>query len=339
MSEQELETEQPESMHDALSNAFGEETTETVAQPVIPVETGEVEAPAGAIEDKDAGNANLSEGDQAAQAEAQALLKPPQSWGVAEREGWAAIDPVIQTQINKRESEIQTALTNSGEARHFQDEFKQAVAPFLGFIQAEGGTPMSAFTGLMETAATLQAGAPQQKASRMAELIEHYGIDIPTLDTILSGQTPQQGANADLANMLDQRLAPMQNFMQQQHYSQQQQQFEAQQQTGNEITQFLAQHEFAKDVRSEMADMMEMAGKRGETMTLDQSYERALMLRPDIQQVIEQRKAATAAAENNRQVQGKRSASVSVPQGAPASGGQPNKPANMRAALEDAWDN
>ena len=330
MSEQELE--QPESMHDTLSEAFDDvEPEDQPAEPVEPVETPTepLIEQEGVAADSDAGDGDPTPPPQDAES------KAPQSWGVAEREGWANIPPEIQNQISKREAETQQVLMQSGQARKFQEEFDQAASPFLGFIQAEGATPMSAFTGLMQTAATLQAGAPQQKAQRVAEIIQHYGIDVEMLDSLLVGEQPQTGDDARLGQMLDQRLQPMMNTLNQFQQSQVDQRQQSEQQTNTQIGEFMAQNEFAKDVRFEMADLMEMAGRRNETLTLQGAYEKALLLRPEIQQVIQQRAAGAQAQQGNQQIQQKQNASVSVAGGAAMTGAAP-KPGSMREAIEAA---
>ena len=346
-------SEQAESMHDALSVAF-DKTEETGGETEIPSTPAIAESNAPAPEPKievepvpagipadDTGTGTIQLDDSAntggdAPSE-DAGQKPPQSWGVAEREGWGTLSPEIQNQISKREAEIQKALTHTGEARKFHEEFNQAVQPYLGFIQAEGGTPMSAFNNLMQTAATLQAGAPQQKAQRVAELINHYGIDIQMLDTLLSGQTPESSDDARLGQMLDQRLQPMMKSLNQFEENRVQATQQEEQRNTLALDEFFAQNEFSGDVRHEMADLMEMAGRRGQTLDLKGAYEKALLLRPDIQQVITQRKAAANAQTNKQAIQDKSRAAVSIPGGDAMQGGTP-PPDTMRDAIVAAME-
>lgn len=316
------------SMHDVLAEAFDEQDTETppaadppseeptpVAEPTIEVSTPELEPIGDPPQDADV-----------------VEYKAPQSWGVSEREAWANIPAEIKAQIDKREKEIGHSLTTTGEARRFQDEFNQTVQAYEGFIKAEGATPMQAVGNLLQTAATLQQGSQQQKASRIAELIKHYGVDIAALDSLLSGEMPQNDPNEHLIQLLNEKMAPINQFMQQQQFAQQQQVNDQQNNVKSELTAFEAQHEFVPDVRMDMADLMELAGRRGDSLTLDQAYERALSMRPDIQKVIEQRKAGAAAAENNRNVRQKQSAAVSVPGGQALQGGAA-QPTSMRDAI------
>ena len=328
MGEQAHEPAKESSMHDVLEAAFDDQDTD--APP--PVDDPPVEAPVIENLEAEPHNEELEPIADAPKDQAPVDFKAPQSWGVAEREAWANIPPEIKAQIDKREKEIGHSLTTTGEARRFQDEFNQAVQPFDGFIRAEGATPMQAVGNLLQTAATLQGGSQQQKATRIAELIKHYGIDIGTLDSLLAGEMPQNDPNGQLNQLLDQKMAPINQFMQQQQFSQQQQLNDQQATVQGELSSFEAQHEFVPDVRMDMADLMEMAGRRGETLTLNQAYERALTMRPDIQQVIEQRKAGAAAAENNRGVRQKQQASVSVPGGGAIQGGAA-PPATMRDAI------
>ena len=317
-------SEEEQSMNEALSEAFEEsegETVEAVTEPVA-VET------------------TIEGGDVATEeVEKVEALKAPQSWGVVEREAWANIPPEVQAQIDKREREIGVSLSSTGDARKFQSEFQQAVQPFEGFIRAEGATPMQAVSQLLQTGATLQAGTPNQKAARIAELINHYGVDINALDTILVGEqpNPEQQQMGEFGQMLNKAMGPVNQFMAQQQQQQAQQVQQSQDSTNNEIGQFMNQNEFASDLRMEMADMMEFASRRNETMTLPQAYEKAIMMRPDIQKVIQQRKDAGAAQQNNRTVQQKRAASASVPGGQQMQGGAA-QPSTMREAIEAAMN-
>ena len=262
----------------------------------------------------------------------------PQSWGVAEREAWNGLSPEVQAQIDKREKEIGEALSYSGDSRQFQDEFNSVVTPYAQLIAAENSTPMETVGTLLQTAASLMSGTPQTKAQTAANIIKQYGIDLHMLDSLLAGEMPQNNPNAEMESMLQQQLQPMQNWMQQQQNAQQQQYQTQYNQNQGEITTFLSSHEFANDVAGEMADILQMAAQRGQSKTLGEAYEQALLLRPDIQQVIEQRKAANAAQGSNQQIQQKRAAAVSVPGGAVVQGGEP-APQSMRDAITAAMEN
>lgn len=327
-----------EGMHDEIAAAFDEAEKEDTPEPETPDAVPEVES-APILEVVE----NVGKDDTSPDAQegipGNVTYNAPQSWGVAEREGWAGIDPTIQAQIDKREKEISNTLTTTKEARDFHQTFNETVTPFQHFIQAEGATPMQAVGNLLQTAATLQGGSTHQKAERIAQLISHYGIDIRTLDSLLAGEAPQNPEQQQFGDMLDQRLGPINQFMQQQQTFQQQQYTDQQSAVTNELNSFYDSHEFAGELKMEMADMMEMAGRRNESLSLDQAYERAIAYRPDIQTVVEQRKAAAAAAETSQQIQKKTAAAVSVGQGnAPLGDGKPPSMTMRQQIIEAMGD-
>jgi hypothetical protein len=192
---------------------------------------------------------------------------------------------------------------------------------------------------LLQTAATLQGGSSVQKAQTIAGLIKDFGVDIQALDGILAGQAPTQTSpQAQIDELVNQRLqqhlAPVQQFMGtlQQQLAQRQQM--TQQEVNQELSDF-SQVEFFNDLRLDMADIMEMKGKRGESVTLKQAYDLALEMNPQIKQIVQARKAAA----NGQQVVGDAaSRAVSVGRTTPGSiGSAPGVDASsVRSALEAA---
>jgi len=268
--------------------------------------------------------------------------KPPQSWGVTEREHWGNLDPAVQAQVQKRESEIQNVMNQSAESKHFYTEFVNSMAPFDSMIRSANVAPLDAVKDVMGTAAELMQGTTQSKAETVANIIEQYGIDVATLDTALSGRinnNSNAAANepeASLKNYLSEQLAPVQQFMQNQQAQQtsnQQAQYQTEQQN---LQTFMSSNEFAGDLLGDMSDMMSLAANRNESMNYQQAYDKALMLRPDIQQVLQQRQGGQAAAQNNQAIQQKQNATVSIPRAGASQASSP-EPTDMRSALEQAF--
>ena len=331
---------EPTTSHEDVAAAF--ESVESEPAP----DTGAVVDPApdapAATEPVQTGLAGLPPSEAAppeqAPPEAPKELNAPQSWGVAERELWTGLDPSVQAQIDKREREISEGLTHTGDSRAFQDEFNQTIAPYQQLIAAENASPMQAVGSLLNTAASLMSGTPQTKAETVAQIINQYGVDLQMLDSLLAGQMPENNPNTQFEQMLDQRMAPINTYMQQQQQNQQQQYNQQYQNNQNEIDTFLGANEFAKDVAAEMGDLMQMAAQRNQNMSLQEAYEKAIMLRPDIQQVIQQRQAAATAAQNNQQIQQKQGAAVSLGAGQQLTGGE-QPPTSMRDQIMQAMEN
>lgn len=271
----------------------------------------------------------------------QSPLKAPVSWRPEEREGWDKIDPRHQQAIMRREQETQRALSQTAEARQVYGELARIMQPYQHFLQAERATPVQAVENLMRTAATLRTAPPGQKATLVADMIMQFGVPLDTLDTALQQRIQGRGGQVQhqmdpVVQMLESRLAPVQQFMtefQQMRAQGQQRTVQQAQQTLQEFLQDPA-NEFAHDVAPDMADMLEFAAARGQQMSLQEAYRRATMLHPTISKVVEQRQQAQGAAQQTAAARRARNAAVSLPQdGAPSQGGGEDDSGDIRSAL------
>jgi hypothetical protein len=242
--------------------------------------------------------------EQAQPAEQPQGARPPVSWTPAAREEWAKVPLLVQQEVMRREREITQTLAQTAEARNFHGEFTRTVQPYMHDIQAENSTPMKAVESLLNTAGWLRRGNTQQKANVVANIIKTYGVDINALDDVLaSGQMdgtvyPQnaQGRQSNfdpaILSAIEQRFAPTMQFVQSlQERMQQGEQAKVQELT-TASEQFLNDpaNEFAWDVKDDMADILDLAAKRGQQMSLQEAYRRATMLHPEISKVLETRK-------------------------------------------------
>jgi len=203
--------------------------------------------------------------------------------------------------------------------------------PYSQLFAMNGG-PQNILPGLLQSASMLQMGSAPQKAQTVANIIKQFGVDIATLDSLLAGEQPS-GQSSQLEQLLDQRLQPIQQVLgqfQQQQATQAQQQ---QQRVISDVEMFASdpKNEFYNDVRADMADILDMAANRGRPMTLQDAYDRACQIHPQVSQII-------AARGNQQRVNSKRTAASSL-RGGP--GGSPGAPAigdSVREAVEAAWD-
>lgn len=267
-------------------------------------------------------------------------VKPPASWSVATREKWGQLPADVQAEVHRRERETAVALQEAAEARRHHEAFRQTVAPYEGMIRAEGGEPLRAVQSLLQTAAALRTSPPVHKAQLVANLIRTFGVPIEALDAALAGQPPPQGAQgAQYAPngmapgpyqdpRVDQLLARMQQAEAQRASA-------LQQEAHSVVSAF--QGEFLDDVREEMADLMEAAGKRGLKLSIEDAYNRAVLLHPEISAVLEQRKAAANAANASASMQRAKAAGSSV-RTRPAGGGAPPQLNSIREYVAHAVD-
>ena len=265
-------------------------------------------------------------------------VKAPQSWSPKLREEFNKLPPSVQSQISKREAEINKFQNDGAESRKFGDRMSQTLQPYQAVMTAGGMTdPVQAVKGLMDTAATLQMGNPQQKAQKLADLVYHYGVDIQALDNALSGQPQTDPQTSQLEQLLEQKLAPMQQFMSTVQTHQQQSQQQVQQNAQTEIQQFEQKAEFIGDVRNDMADLLDLAAKRGQQMSLQEAYDKAIAINPEISAIVQQRANDELIKGKARTTQNKRYAASSI-RGNQTGVGGVNVPDSIEAALNQAWD-
>jgi hypothetical protein len=236
------------------------------------------------------------------------IAKAPQSWKPDAREEWAKLTPRVQQEVIRREGEVQRALQESSEARQGYQKFKESVAPFENMIRAEGGEVLPAVQGLLQTAHMLRTAPPQVKAEAIAKMVRSFlpGRDgLEMLDAALSGQAPQgqpqQQAFRD--PRIDQLLAEREQ--------EQRAKAEASAATARQQVEEIAKEEFFEDVRQDMADLIEVARRRGVALSVKDAYNRAVNLHPEISKVVSQR-AAHAARNPTGSTARAKAASVSV---------------------------
>lgn len=265
--------------------------------------------------------------------------KPPESWKPATREHWSKLPKEVREEVTKREREIQAGLQQAAGSRKVANEYFNVVKPFEQLIRAQNSTPAQAITNLMTTASRLFMGTKSQKAETVAEIIANYDIDIETLDAILSGKMPK-GEDDKFGKILDERLKPINELLNTVNKNRESSLQQTDQQLEQELTAFTADaaNEFYSDVREDMADIMEMAANRGQTLTIKQAYDRACKINPEVVKVIQQREAARKGKLDADKLLKKRRASSSI-KGSPDEGSSSKgDPSDLRSAISQAWD-
>lgn len=265
-------------------------------------------------------------------------VKPPQSWKAGAKERWATLPPEVQEEVVRREREVTVAVQRNAEAAKFADQFQRTIAPYHAIIAAEGAAnPLVAVQNMFQTATTLRLGTPVQKADLVARLIDIYGVDIQTLDNILSGQNaPEIKQQNEFDRRLAERLSPLEQKLAQYEQMIGSQQEQVQNQAKSAVEQFAETHEFVDDpdIANDMADLLEVAARRGRTLSMEDAYERAVQMHPTISKIVAQRKAAKT---QTVDVQKIRDATSSV-KGSPMGGGPPIAPEDIRGHIMAAMD-
>ena len=237
---------------------------------------------------------------------------------------------------------MQRTLQESAEARKTVDAVMRTIQPYEAFIKAENSNPLQAIDNLMSTAAKLRTGTAPELAQMVAGIVNQFGVGrfgngfIEALDQALAGQTPQvDPQQAAIEQVLNQRLAPMQQMLTQFQHAQLTQQQQAQERATSEVQDFLSKAEFGEDVREDMADLLETAQRRGQNLSLAEAYKKACLMNDSVRAVIAQRVKAQGAQQQTQAAQRARSAAVQVSGAAPV-GAMRQEPTDVRSAIEAA---
>lgn len=268
--------------------------------------------------------------------------RAPASWRPNVREHWAALPAEVRAEVARREQEVQRTLQETSEARKYADAINRVVAPYEMFIKAENSNPLQAIDNMMATAARLRTGTGPETAGLIAQLVTQFGVGrfgnqfIEQLDSALAGGQPRQDpAQFAVQQAVQQQLAPVQQFMSQFQQAQQAQRERAQQEAQGEVVQFLERAEFGEDVREEMADIIEVSQKRGRQLSLQEAYQQACLVNPDVRATLDARARARGAQATTGAAQRARAAAVSVT-GSPALAAPKADSTDVRSAIEAA---
>jgi hypothetical protein len=263
--------------------------------------------------------------------------KVPASWKPEVRAHWDKLPVEVRQEVNRREAQVQAALTESASARNIADQFLETINPYMGFIRAENANPMQAVDNLFKTAIALRTAPPGHKAQLVAGLVKEFGIDLSMLDSALAGQAmpPQamQGPQVDPRQVVQEELNRFKQGLMQER---QQQAYHA---SVSEVEQWAQGKEFYEDVRTTMADIMDLKAQQGVDLTLDEAYSMAVQMHPEHSKVYSQRQAALVA-QTAKAATAKARAAASSVRSSPTLGVQssPSQSGDTRDDIAAAWE-
>lgn len=269
----------------------------------------------------------------------------PKSWRTGSRVHWAGIPKEAKDEIIRRDREVFRIFGESANARKLAGEFQQVVQPYLARIQSGNQSPLQAVRNLLDYDHALATSPPQRKAQLAAQLIKDYGIDIRELDAALSGTPMADPVQAAIDRALAERLQPFNQYIQNQ---QQQEQYRNQgyveeaSQVVERMSSDNTKFPHFEQVREDMADLVEVAAKRGLYLDPQQAYNRAVAMNSELgARVAAQQQAESArqaASVQHARAQKALTASSSVagaPTGTPGAGGSGG---SVRDAVEAAFN-
>ncbi len=316
----------PEELKPAPELTAGEEdpVVESKEQPTEP-EYEPAQEPV--VEDK----AVEQEPPEIEEAEAEGEEKAPASWSPTEREEWKELTSKAKAAIKRREKEHDSLLQENASSRQTYDAFNEISNQYASQIAAEGATPLSAYKGFMEMAATLQSSNQQAKAELITRFMKNYGVDVTMVDDLLVKgqiQTPEGSQAPEWAKPI------IQDFS-----TRQQQQYEDRTQANkslvSETEAFIASKEFGKDVRAQMSAVFTMASNNpgAGTPTLEEAYTEACQMNPEVRNIIVGRENAKKIEEAKKASSSVTDASIGINKNS-----VPGDDLDLRAQLNKAWE-
>jgi hypothetical protein len=273
-------------------------------------------------------------------------LSAPYGWKPAMREKyWKELPEEVKAEVIRREVDIAKGMELANGARELEKEFNAKVEPYRAEIASRGVQPMDAFENYLMTAHNLRHANAPEKAALVAGIIQQYGVDVGQLDDILTKQIQSApasgGTNSDVVNAINKALAPVNQFMSTYQNQQVQSAEQTQASIQDEIKEFQAkpENEFYMDVKGDMANLLEAAAMRSQNMTLQEAYDRAILLHSDIAKIVSERKLQSEAQKRDEAAKAAKAKSVGVESTSPDSGREStNRTTSLRGALEASFD-
>lgn len=194
----------------------------------------------------------------------------PNAWSAAAKAAWANADPVLKSEIAKREADVHKEFTRQDGERNLGRQFKQVIDPYIALINADGGNPVKGFQNYLETARILRTGDPQTKAQLVRQMCQQFNIQL------------EQVQNAPTIDIRQQQA-----YTRAQQLEQENQRLQAQIQEAplqSQIDAFAADpaHEHYEAVKPVMAAFL----SSGQANTLQEAYDQAIWARPDIRSTL-----------------------------------------------------
>ena len=243
----------------------------------------------------------------------------PKSLKLEMKAHWEKAPPELRQAIAQREADFERGINNyksrDAEAKQITDLFQ----PYEWMLRNENATPATAIAPLLQTAALLRTGTPQQKSQAVAQMIQQFQIPLDQVASHFNGQPqPQDNHYNQLAQQVQQLT---------QHITQSQ--YEAQKQ--NESRALSVIQQFAADpanahfeaVQDRMLTLLQAphilgdTGLMSEREKLQLAYDTAIRLDPAISQQMFAQQQQNLQAQS--QAQRAKAAAVQI-KGAPSAG-------------------
>ncbi len=274
----------------------------------------------------------------------------PASWKGDAKKLWDDLPGNVKSEISRREKQTQQVLQDSASDRKRLESIGSVLSPHADIINANyGGDTGKAISSLLGVERALTSGNQAVKTQIVARIIQNYGIDLTSLDSLLAGKElpPEVKQQSDVQQAVNQAVAPLTQYIQQQQ-QREQQLLNQQSQKNNQVISDMANdynnYPYFNEVREDMADIIDMGLKRGVEISLQEAYDKAVLINGRTATASATRESAQTdtqkALEAHQEAQRAKGASVSV-SGNPSSTGSPipSNTDDLRSVIDHAIAN
>jgi len=278
--------------------------------------------------------------------------RAPGSWKGDAKAVWDQLPLNVRQEVIRREREMKSErmkINDLAPVKQRMDSLMEVLTPHRERINnIHGGNPLAAIDRMLNVEQVMFSGTPNQKAQLVANMIKEFRVDIPALDSLLSNQPlPQQNQQqSELERMLEQKLAPVQQFIQQQQQWEQRKVQQIEQEANHTVETMAEDSErfpYFNEVRDDMADLIELSAKKNIALSLEEAYSRAVRMNDTAYQASNVREssqsATNAALQAHQAAQRAKGAAVSVSGVPSATGPNVGNPADLRGVIATAYGN
>jgi hypothetical protein len=257
--------------------------------------------------------------------------RPPASWKKEVHELWNTADDRLKEYAWQREEQMRKGVEPLLTKAQFADSMNQALEPYMNTIRGLGLTPDKAVSAIMQADNILRTAPPQQKLAYLQQLAQQYGIDMTgAVDPNAVQQQNPSYQFMPILNEINNLKGELNGWKQQQEAVQNQALL-------GEINAFAQKAEHFEEARETMIPLLQ----NGLAQTLEDAYEKAIRLNPEIFERVQQAQQVQAAtqksAELNRAAKAARAAAVSVRSSTPGTNTAP-KAQDRRTLLAEQFD-
>jgi hypothetical protein len=230
--------------------------------------------------------------------------RPPASWKKDYHEAWATADDRLKEYAYQREEQMKAGIEPLKAKAQFADEINEVVQPYMQTIQGLGIDAPKAVKALLEADHALRYSTPEQKLQLFGRLAQQYGVNLGQMANL-----PQQVAVDPTVYALQNELNSVRGEVN--NWKQQQEQAQNSVLLG-EINQFSQKAEHFEEARPVMIQLLQS----GVATDLQDAYDKAVRLDPNLFETIQQSKQAEVDAQKraaaNKAAKSARAAAVSV---------------------------